>query len=154
MNKTNHNKKHGMWQTPTYNSWGCMIQRCYNVKYTDYHNYGGRGITVCDSWKESFLNFFNDMGERPIGTSLDRIDNNKGYSKDNCKWASRKEQARNMRKNNKLQTPWGFITMAEITEITGIRANTIKKRIKNNWDYDKLFNQPLKQFQRTKTKTT
>ena len=72
-----------------------MKTRCMNPNYTDYKNYGGRGITVCDRWRESFENFFEDMGERPCGKTLDRIDNDSNYSKKNCRWATYKIQRHN-----------------------------------------------------------
>ena len=94
--------KHKMCGTPTYNTWGRMIQRCNDKKDVDYKDYGGRGITVCSRWLE-FENFFEDMGTRPDGLSIERVNNNKGYSPDNCKWATSTEQNRNKRlgKNNK-----------------------------------------------------
>jgi hypothetical protein len=73
-----------------------MMDRCNNPNSDDYKDYGGRGISVCERWRD-FINFFEDMGERPKGLSLDRIDNSKGYSKDNCRYASLKEQVRNRR---------------------------------------------------------
>ena len=88
---------HNMWGTPTYTSWDRMIQRCTNSKDMNYHHYGGRSISVCGRWLESFENFHEDMGERPSETSLDRVDVNKGYSVENCRWASHTTQARNTR---------------------------------------------------------
>lgn len=90
--------------TPTYMSWYNMKQRCHNPNNDVYKYYGGRGITVCDGWLDSFENFLEDMGERPEGTSIDRINNDGNYDPSNCRWTTKKEQARNRRKrvNQKL----------------------------------------------------
>ena len=87
-------------QTSTYRSWRAMLQRCYDDRVPHYKNYGGRGIVVCESWKDSFFNFLRDMKERPEGMTLDRIDTNGHYSINNCKWSTPKEQALNRRKSN------------------------------------------------------
>jgi len=81
-------------RTPTYNSWRAMVSRCTCETDTAYPNYGGKGVTVCDRWR-TFANFIEDMGERPPGKTLDRIDNTKGYWPDNCRWAGLKAQSRN-----------------------------------------------------------
>ena len=83
--------------TPTYNSWMQMRRRCRDPKHGQWANYGGRGITVCDRWRDSFANFLADMGERPDGTSIDRIDNDGNYEPGNCRWATPLEQSHNKR---------------------------------------------------------
>ena len=96
-------RKHGHarpLQSPTYRSWGNMIQRCYNPKNVNYPRYGGRlpyPVTVCDAWRESFKAFLAYIGERPEGMTLDRIDPMGNYEPDNCRWATPKEQRANQR---------------------------------------------------------
>lgn len=96
----NSHTTHGFSSYPEYSVWKGMLSRCYNEKNNSYPEYGGCGITVCDEWKESFEAFYRDMGPRPSQDhSIDRKENDKGYSKENCRWATWEEQASNRRNN-------------------------------------------------------
>lgn len=91
------NATHGMTTTRAFGAWNSMIQRCTNPNVKSYKDYGARGISVCKEWASSFTSFYSYMGERPEGMSIDRINNDKGYSPDNCRWATNDAQARNKR---------------------------------------------------------
>lgn len=124
--KHGHNRRGN--QSLTYKSWRNMLRRCNDPKHGSYHNYGGRGIKVCEEWR-SFEVFLSDMGERPEGKTLDRIDGNKGYSKENCRWMDMREQANN-RANNHLLTHNGEThTIAEWARILGVADGTIRARV-------------------------
>jgi len=90
--------KHNLRYSSEYSIWCNMKTRCTNPKFKQWKDYGGRGITICPEWLNSFEQFFKDMGKRPDGKTLDRIDNNKGYERTNCKWSTRSEQNKNQRR--------------------------------------------------------
>lgn len=139
---------HGMHGTPTYESWHMMIQRCCNKRATDYKNYGGRGIQVCKRWRK-FQNFFDDMGLRPGGTSLDRSDNNKGYAKANCRWATKIQQERNRRNNTLFVYKGKKLCVSEWCEILNIQPGTIHRRRMYGWSYRDALFRPLRNRKNT-----
>ncbi len=130
--------------TATYESWSHVIQRCTNHNNKRYKDYGGRGITICEEWSE-FPNFLRDMGERPSKNySIHRINNDKGYYKENCRWATRKEQARN-RRNNHLISCFGKIQcIAAWAEETKLPKYIIAERLKRGWSTERALTTPIR----------
>lgn len=135
-NKNNHK----MSKTRFYKIWKAMLRRCYGKNQLSYKNYGERGIKVCDNWKD-FNNFYSDMyqsylehvekyGEK--NTSIDRIDVNGNYTKENCKWSTRVEQANNTRRNHMIKYKDKYVTMAELGRITNINYSTIRHHVYHN----------------------
>lgn len=107
--------KHGQYGTPAYKSWDSMVQRCTNPRQTGYARYGAVGVTVCERWRV-FENFLADMGERPNGMSLDRIDNARGYEPGNCRWATGRQQRMNQGR--------GSLTEAQAASVRKLRSET------------------------------
>lgn len=128
MRQTPPAKKHGMSDTPTYKIWRAMKRRCQDPSFKDFVRYGGRGIKVCQTWM-SFENFLRDMGERPSGMTLDRIDVNGPYSPANCRWASRLTQGNNTSRNHLLTYGGETHTLAEWSRITLIPYTKLRARI-------------------------
>jgi hypothetical protein len=135
-------KLHGMTKTRTFKSWESMKQRCLNVNAPDYVAYGGRGISICRKWTLSFNNFLEDMGERPEGTSLDRINVNGSYEPANCRWATRSEQQRN--KTNSLIIEWQGIAQgaADWADLVELPSKVICERINAGWSPQDALTKP------------
>lgn len=121
-----------------------MISRCTKPTDRAYSRYGGRGITVCDSWLR-FANFLADMGERPADMTLERIDNNLGYVPDNCRWATYKEQNNNRRDNRFITLNGETKTMAQWCEQLGLPQKTISQRINGyGWSPERALTEPIR----------
>jgi len=134
-------KTHELSNTRVYNILVGMKQRCRNKKCVSYYKYGGRGIDYCHEWGD-FENFYNDMGEAPQGFTLDRIDNNKGYSKENCRWTDVKTQARNTRTNHFLTYKNKTLCVTEWAELTGLERGTISSRLRQGWSIERILTTP------------
>lgn len=117
---------HGKHKTKTYRTWAMMKDRCSNPNSPNYARYGGRGITVCKRW-ETFENFLEDMGEAPKGLSIDRIDNNKGYSKENCRWATKEQQVYNTSRTTRLKLNNETLLIADVAKRIGVSQATIRR---------------------------
>lgn len=135
--KHGHSPKHGKL-SPTYQSWSAMKQRCLNPNSADYFRYGGRGIQICDSWRE-FEAFLRDMGERPEGATLDRVDVNGNYEPGNCRWATCKQQGRNRRDNRLLAYNGKTQTLTEWAEEIGISRTSLTSRLSQGWSLERCL---------------
>lgn len=135
------NYKHGLSKCKLVDVWRGMKNRCCNPNNEAYDNYGGRGITICDEWINDFESFYNWSISNGYSDnlSIDRIDNDKGYSPDNCRWATRKEQANNKRTNRRIYYKGVTLTAREWENATGINSHTIIKRLEMGWDVEKAL---------------
>lgn len=130
--------KHRMTDSREYRSWSSMRGRCLSKSNDRYHQYGGRGVTICPDW-DSFETFLRDMGYRPEGTSLGRIDNDKGYCKENCRWETPKQQARNRTVTVRIDGE----SASDISEKLGMKYITLVTRIKRGWSEEDAVNTPV-----------
>lgn len=128
------NTRHGAAKTKLYQVWGSMKQRCCNPNAKSYKNYGGRGITLCDEWMEfsAFQQWAKANGYAE-GLEIDRIDNDKGYSPDNCRFVTRKQNCRNRRDNRHIEAGGERHTISEWADITGIPAKALQHRLCRGW---------------------
>lgn len=143
-NLIKHGESRGHTVSKEYAIYAGMKQRCYNTNHKHFKSYGGRGITVCSRWLNSFAAFLEDMGRCPEGMSLDRIENNGHYEPDNCRWATALQQARNKRTNLILTAGLQSMTLSEWSEKTGIGVGTIQRRLKLGWTTERAVSQPVK----------
>lgn len=122
-----------------YRIWSNMMKRCYSKNLPGYEDYGGRGITVAESWRKSFINFLRDMGRSPKGHSLDRIDNNKGYSPENCRWSSHKEQGQNRRNCVYMEFMGHRKALQFWSDISGLKRGAIDYRRRKGESIEEIF---------------
>lgn len=132
---------HGKSGTSIYWTWSNMIERCSRVTHKDYCNYGARGIYVCERWKK-FENFYADMGDRPEGLSLDRIDNDGPYSPENCQWTTPSQQTINSSRAHKVTFQGETLALCEWDKRLGIPAKTIERRLREGWSVERALTTP------------
>lgn len=128
---------------PIFGVWKNMLQRCTNPNNAGYKNYGGRGISVCKRWM-NFESFYADMGEIPPGMTLDRRDNNKGYSPRNCRWATYSQQAKNSRRAKFIRVGKVALCISDWCRKTGITYGVYKARVRKGWTQKKALTTPAK----------
>lgn len=137
-NSTHGHSTHYLW-----NTYAKMIARCYTPSDKSYKRYGARGITVCERWRESFVNFLADMGDRPDGCSIDRIDNDGPYAPENCRWATLSQQNSNTRQNHNLTYDGETLTIAQWSLRLGISQHTIRNRLRYGWSVERTLTEPV-----------
>lgn len=140
---------HGLYKSSEYSVWRSLLPRCRNPKSPAYKYYGGRGINVPDEWvsgdgsRSGFEVFLADVGQRPsLAHTLDRRDNSKGYSRGNCRWATRKQQMNNMRRNRLLTHDGSTLTVAQWTKLKGLTENLIAGRLRMGWSVARAIDTP------------
>lgn len=122
-------RRHNLSRSPEYNAWSNMIKRCTNPTVSCFRYYGGRGISVCKRWMDSFDDFLSDMGKRPEGYSLDRIDSNGNYCPENCRWSTKVQQVNNRRNNLWMEHEGKRLTMAQWAREKGMSVGMIRHRV-------------------------
>jgi len=139
-----HKKLNGLCNSREYHSWRSMVYRCHYKDSISYKNYGAKGIKVCNRWRTSFLNFLEDMGKRPDGTTLDRIDTSGNYCKDNCRWATWKQQGRNRSNNHIIEAFGKKQTLTGWAEEFGLSRVTIMVRLKLGWPIELALSKKIR----------
>lgn len=119
-----------------------MISRCYRQDRPDYARYGGRGVTVCDEWRGSFEAFLADMGFRPEGLQIDRIDTTKGYSRDNCRWVTSKQNNRNRRCTAIVNFEGQQVSVPDLAERFNVELTALYNRLASGWDLQRALTTP------------
>lgn len=129
----------GRKRSATNNAWTNLVARCTNPNRPDYRYYGGRGITVCERWLNSFAAFVEDMGIRPDGRSIDRIDNARGYEPGNCRWATKDEQMQNTRATRRIEFNGRVMGLNAWAKVVGIDKESLRTRLKRGWSIERAL---------------
>lgn len=134
---------HGKCMTPEYRVWTGIKSRCFGKKTRSYKDYGGRGVTMCKKWRDSFEAFYDDMGPRPSPDhSIERLDNDGNYEPGNCVWATRCIQCRNKRNNVVVRFQGSEVLLMELCENLGLRHSLIRRRLYSGWNLDRALSTP------------
>jgi len=128
--------------SPTYRSWRSMKDRCQKPEHASYEHYGAKGIRVCEEWDCDFEAFLRDMGSRPEGMTLDRIDNSKGYSRDNCRWATKREQTLNRSITTMVVIDGSRVPLADAAAQAGLNTDTVRRRIESGIPVERALSFP------------
>jgi hypothetical protein len=138
------NTKHGRTHTPEFATWSRMKRRCSNPRDIRFQHYGGRGIKVCERWRDSFENFHVDMGPRPSPEhSIDRINNDGDYEPDNCRWATRTEQARNTSNQKLYELHSESMALFDWCQRYGRTVRLVQNRLYKGWSLEEALTKPL-----------
>lgn len=138
--KTRSDERHGMAETPEYSAWKAMVARCHRPTHPMFKHYGARGIVVCEAWRTSFAAFFADMGARPSDAhSLDRIDNARGYSPDNCRWTTQDVQLRNTRRTRMFTIGGRTQCLKDWARENKVPLPTAIHRLEIGWDPERAL---------------
>ncbi len=145
-----HGESRGKNQSAEYRIWSSMKQRCSNPKTRRYKHYGEKGISVCERWlgKDGFKNFISDMGRRPEGMTLERVNGNLGYSAANCCWATYFHQNNNRSINNFQDLNGKTQTVTQWAREIGIKASQVFLRMHRGWDFEKALLTPLNKYKK------
>lgn len=146
-------KRHGRSKTLDYKAWHAMIQRCTNPRHEKWRRYGARGISVCDRWL-TFESFIEDMGERPAGMTIDRIDNDGNYDPGNCRWANQMTQGSNRGNNRRLLIGGTEMTISEAARTHGISLMTVRSRLSAGWTTEDALKTPTHKPRGARNATT
>lgn len=139
--------RHGGVGTLAYRRWAHIIQRCLNPNDSNFHHYGGRGITVCERWLD-FANFLTDMGQPPEGMTIERENNDGPYSPENCVWATRQTQMRNRRVTRWLEWNGDKRTVSEWADHIGMARKTLRGRLKRGWEVERALSEKPREMNR------